>query len=210
MKTILSLKVASGSPADGIDNFNASVFGKMDAGKLVFYASGNVTERGAIKKNLGSIFYFLRTGKPDIVWGNGHVKELAYVLFSRVFLRNRTKYIINFHTVLLRRSGPWGVRTPWFLRKFLFDRAALVICPSEFSAESVRKYFPGKKVISILNGVELGLFDPAKKDEAYLTGKYNIDFSQPIVAFVGALNARKRPDLFIALAKKSWTRRSGL
>jgi glycosyltransferase involved in cell wall biosynthesis len=170
----------------------------MDPSKVAFSASGNIKEVGAIKNIQSSIFGFLHSHTPDIVWGNGHIKELLFVLLKS----SRSKYVINFHTVLLRRSGPWGVRTPWFLRKFLFYRADIIICPSEFSADSVRMYFPYKKVISVLNGVELGLFDPSKENEAYLKEKYKLDLSLPVVAFVGALNARKRSDLFIALAKE--------
>lgn len=198
MKTVLSVKIATGHPTDGIDNFNQAIFGRMQGDALTFLVCGEIAERGVIKKIASTPLQFLLSHKVDIMWGTGNVKEFFSVLIGK-FLRG-SKYAITFHTVLFRK-GPWKVRTPWPLRKLMFGFADLVICPSEFSADSVRKYFPRKKVISILNGVDLERFDPAWQDKARLTKKYGIDFSQPIVAFVGSLHQRKRPGFFVDLAK---------
>jgi glycosyltransferase involved in cell wall biosynthesis len=201
MIKILAAKTFTGNPADGIDNFNKAVFGGIKDGAVEFYLYSDVPleEKGAIRRLMVPKYRFLLTGKADWLWGIGRASELPLLLIKP----KRTKYAINFHTILIKGGGgPWTVKTPWFLRKFLFSRADLIVCPSEFSAQSVRKYFPHKKVVSILNGVDLELFNPKKKNEKYLKEKFRLDFSKPIVVYVGTLQPRKRPEVFIAVAEK--------
>ncbi len=202
MKNVLSLKRATGNPADGIDNFNRSIFGRMDPSAVIFWTKGEVPERGAIRICPSSKPAFILR-RADMLWGTGRLHDVPYVLLARLFGR-RMPYVVNFHTMMFRggADAPWKVRTPWFVRKFIFSRADLVICPSAASAKSVQDLFPQKAVIGILNGVELGLFSPEKKNEARLAEKYGIDFSRPVVAFVGSLHERKRPHLFVSLARE--------
>jgi len=202
MKNVLSLKRASGNAADGIDNFNQAVFGRMESGEVSFWTEGIITERGAIKKLVETPAAFVRHHRADMLWGNGSVRDMPLVIAARL-LGKKSPYVINFHTMLFRggADAPWKVSTPWFLRKFIFNRANRIICPSAASAKSVKDLFPKKDVIGILNGVDPTLFASGKKDEKYLSEKYGIDFSQPVVSFVGSFHERKRPDLFISLAK---------
>jgi len=195
----LSLKKLTGNPADGIDNFTLAVFGRLNKDNIRFFASvyKGFKEFGSIEILKESKLFFLLKERPDYLWGIGALRELFYLLFKP----NKTKYVINFHTILIKKDGPWKVKTPWFLRKLIFSKADLIICPSEFSGQSVKKYFPSKNIVSILNGVDLDLFNPNKKNERYLKEKYQIDFSKPLIVFVGTLQPRKRPDLFIEIAK---------
>lgn len=209
MITLFAIKPLSGSPADGIDNVNISVFSRLDKNKIVFLteAPDDFEERGSIRKmklknksgwrRTAEKILLMRKIKPDYLFGNGGVSDIAFLLFKPF----RVKYLIDWHTVLLKDEGFWRVKTPWFVRRFIFGRADLIIAVSEFAAESVRKYFPDKKIVGILNGVDLELFNPGKGNEKYLRQRYAIDFSRPLVVFVGALVPRKRPDLFIELAK---------
>lgn len=200
MKNVLSLKRATGNPADGIDNFNQAVFGRVGQDELIFWAEGTIVERGAIKKLPVSKMSFIRGRRADVLWGSGRPNDMPFVIASKLSGKS-VPYVINFHTILFRGPGPWKIRTPWFLRKFIFNRADRIICPSAASAQSVKNFFPKKEVISILNGVDSTFFSPERKNERYLSEKYQIDFSRPVLAFVGSLHERKRPDLFIALAK---------
>jgi len=209
MITLFAIKPLSGNPADGIDNVNISVFSRIDSRRLIFLAetSADFQERGSMKKmnlkNKNSFFrllekiFLLRRTRPDYLFGNGRISELIFLFFKPA----ETQYLIDWHTVLIKDEGFWQVRTPWRLRKFIFNRADLIIAVSEFAAESVRKYFSDKKIVSILNGVDLDYFSPAAQNQQYLEGKYQISFSQPLLVFVGALHPRKRPDLFIELAR---------
>ena len=199
MMKILAIKNLTLNPADGIDNFTLAVFRRLNKANIRLFTSAHkgFKEFGSLEILKGSKLFFLLKEKPDYLWGIGAPKELFYLLFKP----NKTRYVINFHTILIKKDGPWKVKTPWFLRKFIFLRADLIICPSEFSAQSVKKYFPSKNVVSILNGVDLDLFSPSKKNKEYLAGKYQLNFFKPLVVFVGSLQPRKRPDLFIEIAK---------
>ena len=181
MISVLSVKRITGNPADGIDNFNRAVFGRL---------------RGEVNYRAGTPWALI-LGAVDIVWGNGGVRDALFLIFKP----KRTRYVINWHTVLLKDEGLWRVRTPWLVRRFIFERANLIIAVSEFSAASVRRYFPHKRVVTVLNGVDCALFNPIKKDEHYLVKKYDFSFNKPLVIFVGACVSRKRPELFRALGR---------
>ncbi len=210
MINIFYLKPVSGNAADGIDNVNISVFSRFNPKTHIFWvdAPENFISKGAIKRldlrlKIKKFRFFekivlIRKLKPSYIFGIGSLSEIIYVFFKP----KKTRYVIDFHTVLLKNEKYWKVRMPWFLRKFIFSMADLIIAVSGFSAQSVRKHFPNKKVISILNGIDLELFSQNQRNKEFLNKKYGIDFSKPLVAFVGALHPRKRPDLFIKLAAK--------
>ncbi len=171
MIKVLSVKRPTDNPADGIDNFNRAVFGRLKSRVDFKFDSP----------------WALLYGQYDVLWGNGNARDILFLLFKP----RATRYIINWHTLLLKDEGLWRVRTPWFARRFIFNRADLVIAVSDFSAATVRKYFPHKRVATVLNGVDLALFNPVKK---------STQFSKPLIVFVGARVPRKRPELFRELA----------
>ena len=209
MITIFVTKPLSGNPADGIDNVNISIFKRIDPGQLLFLVeapSGFIEEESIKKmqlkqKNVLARYIekilLLRRIKPNYLFGIGAISEVPFILFKP----QKTKYVIDWHTMLIKGEGYWRVKTPWFVRWFIFNKADLIIAVSEFAAASVRKYFPHKNIVAIINGVDSGFFNPQKRNEKYLKEKYQIDFSRPLVVFIGALQPRKRPDLFIELAK---------
>ncbi|GEM_PF-4833982 len=209
MITVFALKPFTGDPADGIDNVNIGIFGNVSEKKITYLVevSEGFKGRGAIRRiDLGRSLTprFLKKVSliwrmcPDYLWGNGSLTELPFVLLKP----RRTKYVIGWHTVLLKKSGAWKVRTPWFLRKLVFLCSDFIIAVSEFSAGTVRAFFPEKKIFVIVNGVDTGFFSPLKKNPHRLEEKYHIDFSKPVVSFVGTLQPRKRPDLIIDIAKE--------
>lgn len=196
---LLAAKVFSGNPADGIDNATKAIFERISRDELTLAGEGNFNEKGALQKLSGSRYKALFSPEYHGLWGIGHLREIFFVACRP----RRMKYFINFHTVLYKGDeGRWKTRTPWFLRKFIFSRADLIISPSEFSANTVRRYFPTQKITSILNGVDAQLFNPEKKNRKALHDKYQIKMDKPIIAFVGTLQARKRPDVFIKIAQR--------
>ena len=209
MIRIFSIKPFSGSPTDGIDNVNSAVFKRLDLARIEFHSemADGILEEGSIKKlamgprgGIRKIIHkiiLLRRMNPEYLFGIGTVSDVVFILAKP----RRTKYVIAWHTVLFKNSSSWRVRTPWFLRVFIFNRADFIITVSTFSADAIRHFFPHKKVIVILNGVDVTLFDTVRGDQGYLHEKYHIDFSKPVMVFVGAMSERKRPDIFFKLSE---------
>jgi len=114
-----------------------------------------------------------------------------------------TKYIINFHSILIKEGNEyWPVRTPWFLRKFLFQKADIIVAISESAKRTIINFFPNKDVKLIYSGVDLNFFVPQKENKAALQEKFGINFNTPLIVYVGTLQPRKRPDIFIEVAKR--------
>lgn len=209
MITIFVTKPLSGNPADGIDNVNISIFKRIDSSQILFLIEtpsgfieeGSVRKMRLKQKNVLARYIekilLLRRMKPNYLFGIGAISEIPFIFFKP----RKTKYTIDWHTILIKDEGYWRVKTPWFIRWFIFNKADLIIAVSEFAAASVRKYFPRKNIVAIINGVDSGFFNPGKKDKQYLKEKYGIKFDKPIVAFVGTLQPRKRPDLVMGIAK---------
>ncbi len=193
MTTIFSIKSFTGSPADGIDNVNISAFGNIPAGSVGFFADApeGFVEQGCIKrmpaKTVWQKIRLMRRMRPDYLFGNGRISDIPFILLKP----RKTRYVIDWHTALMRRTeGEWKVRTPWFLRAFVFGRAWAVLCVSEYIASTVRAQFPRKKTAVILNGVDTALF---RED-----GSASRKSDQAV--FIGTLEPRKRPDIVCSLA----------
>ena len=211
MVKIFSTKTISGKPYDAMDTTFFAIFSRFDDNEILYYAESpdNFVETGAMKKiilNNKSKFLrliekiiFMIKLKPDYLFGYGSILELPYVIFKP----KTTKYIINFHSILVRKgSNNWPVRTPWFLRKFLFEKAEFIVAISEFAKKTITNFFPNKEVKMIYSGAELKFFTPEKENRIALRKKFNINFDAPLVAYVGTLQPRKRPDIFIEVAKR--------
>jgi len=181
MITILSLKTPSGKATDAVDTVNRNVFDRINKNEIKF-----VEARGIFNKVI--LMYEL---KPQFLLGIGNIEELFFVILKP----RSTRYVITWHT-LLRKTKTWPIR------KLLFKLSEFVIAVSGCAAETVRKYFPSKKIFVVLNGVDVDFFNPNKENKEYLAKKYGINFSKPIILFVGALFERKRPDIFIEVAKR--------
>lgn len=193
MKTIFSIKSLTGNPADGIDNVNIAAFGNIPAGNFVFLTDTpeGFAEYGCIKKmpakTVWQKIWLMRRMRPDYLFGNGGIGDIPFILFKSL----KTRYVIDWHTALMRRTeGQWKVRTPWFLRAFIFNKAWAVVCVSEYIASTVRMHFPKKKIAVILNGVDTELFGIGKLERV----------KPDQAVFIGTLEPRKRPDIVCALA----------
>ncbi|MEN9342190.1 MAG: hypothetical protein RIQ54_446 [Candidatus Parcubacteria bacterium] len=199
MIEVLSLKAIEENPADGISNFIKAVFGKKHSEKIVFIAKCRTKEGvEAIKKCRFPLMHLI-VYKPDILWGTGSIKDIAALIVKP----RKTKYIINFHTVLKRTSTQtWKVRTPWRIRRWIFSKASLVITPSRYSAQSINTYLPHIPTKEILNGVDVDFFDPKKNDKEKVEHFFKTSISKPIITFIGSMHWRKRPELVVEIAKE--------
>lgn len=211
---IFAVKSFTGNAYDSIDNVNKGIFsGKENAlkGRVVYYSE---MERNGIEDGVINALELYSTNpiarmiekvktmrhiQPDYLFGLGGIADLPFIFFRP----KNTKYCIVWHNVLSREMAhAWGARTPWWMRIFIFQRADCILSVSAFSAETIRHYFPHKKIGFVLNGIDTNFFTPAKKDRIGVEKSFGIDFSKPLIVNISALNARKRPDVFIEIARK--------
>lgn len=179
MISVLSLKTPLGKPTDAIDTVNHNIF-RCLSDRIDFIERKTFWQKVSV----------LQKVRPDYMLGTGVAEEILYLPFKPA----RTKYVIAWHTILK------ATRT-WLIRKILFQRAEFVISVSDCAAQSVRRYFPSKPIFKILNGVDTEFFNPSKKDRNFLNETFSLPPDDPVVLFVGAMFQRKRPDIFIELAR---------
>lgn len=181
MITILVLKTLTGKATDAVDTVNQNIFNRINSDDIKF-----IQTKGFLNKII-----LIHKLKPEFILGIGNIEEVFFALLKP----RSVHYVISWHT-LLRKTKTWPIR------KLLFRLAYFVIAVSECAATTVNNFFPNKKIITVLNGVDVDFFNPNKKNKEYLFKKYNINFNKPIILFVGALFKRKRPDVFISIAKE--------
>lgn len=211
MISLFATKPISGNPYDAMDTTFISIFSHFKKGEVIYYTEAplNFPETGVFKKinlkfknkflRILKKVFLMRRLKPDYVFGCASILDLPFILLKP----RRTKYLMNFHSILVRRGTPdWPVRTPWFLRKFLFEKADIVVAISESARKTIIDCFPQKRVELIYSGVDLDFFVPEKRDLNYLKKKFNIRFDKPLVVYVASLHPRKRPDVFIEIARR--------
>ncbi len=85
------------------------------------------------------------------------------------------------------------------LMKKAVERADYLVANSKIAVETVHEHFNRKVDKVIYNGVDTEFFDPTILNKQTLF-KYNIDL--PYFVFNSAILPRKRPDLFIEIARK--------
>ena len=181
MITILSLKSPTGRATDAVDTVNRNVFNEINPNDINFVETNGFWSKVVLIRKL----------KPDFLLGIGNIEEIIFVLLKP----NSARYVIAWHTLLKKTKT-------WLIRRYLFSRTDFVIAVSACAGQTVANFFPHKKVFTAINGVDLNFFNKNKKNNEYLFKKYGINFNKPIVLFVGALFRRKRPDIFISIAKE--------
>ena len=211
MIKLFSTKTITGNPYDAMDTTFISIFSYFNKEEAVYYSEApeDFQEIGAIKKiklrfknqflRILEKAFLMRRLKPDYLFGYGGFAELPFV-----FLKPKSiKYIINFHSILVRRGdSDWPVRTPWFLRSYLFKKADIIVVISKAARKTILDYFPQKRVELVYSGVNLDEFISRNFDREYLKKKFDIKFNQPLVIYIGTLQSRKRPDVFIEIARR--------
>jgi starch synthase len=142
--------------------------------------------------------------RPDILCGVGSLSEFFFLMFCP----RGSKYVIDWHGPYDKRwlidigGNTFRARVSYYLASFLLGRADMFLCDSEFIAQSLRKHFPNKQVVVTLNAVDEKFYNPAKKDTAWLAKKFSIAPGRPAFLFVGHLIRRKRPEIFVELARR--------
>jgi glycosyltransferase involved in cell wall biosynthesis/GT2 family glycosyltransferase len=90
---------------------------------------------------------------------------------------------------LLSRFTWW-----WFIK--MYNECDAVIAPSEQIRDELLELGLKRPLYVVYNGVDTKRFDPKLRTEAFL-GKYGIPKGKKLVFFVGRLESRKRPYVFV-------------
>jgi glycosyltransferase involved in cell wall biosynthesis len=159
--------------------------------------------RGGVRGILDEIRW-MRKLKPDVLYGTGTITELFYFLFRP----HKAKYIVAWHGPYDKKwllgIGNYSVRAyiSYWVASYLLSRADLLACDTEFIAKSLRRAFPNKILVITLNGMDPIFYNPAKCDPQWLSQKFSISVGRPVFVFVGHLIRRKRPEIFVELARR--------
>jgi glycosyltransferase involved in cell wall biosynthesis len=214
MKKILLLKPLKDIPSWVLTNHARNVFPGMSPDK--FEVFGFFSNPAFAKGSLKQLPYFpglrgiwqeikdMRRLRPDIVYGTGTISEFFILLFRP---RN-AKYVVSWHgpydrTWLLNINGrTFRAYISFWIATYLLGRADLITGDTEYIVRSVRAHFTNKKVEVEWGGVDSVFYDPAKKDTAWLAKTFPVTAGRPTFIFVGHLIQRKRPQLFVELARR--------
>jgi alpha-maltose-1-phosphate synthase len=136
----------------------------------------------------------LLTKNYDIVHnGRATATNLAVATTVRIRGMGRTKHIF---TVSIEPSLElWNYRHA----QLLTGVANVVIANSQAVANGIERYYRRVPDHIIPNGVDTDFFSPSMVDE---TTRLHYNICEPYVLFIGTLEARKRPDVFISIAEK--------
>lgn len=135
----------------------------------------------------------LLTKQFDIIH-NARATATSVAVTSTVLLRSlhRTKYV---YTVSIEPApGQWHFKYAQILTKM----ADVVIANSQAVARSMERYLHRSADYVIPNGVDTEFFSPSAAD---VTTRQRYGIREPYILYVGSLQPRKRPDIFVALAK---------
>jgi len=218
MKKILVLNPLKDLPYWGLTTHGINVFPRLPEDKFVSYAffSNPSFAKGALRQlpysegssgvvtALREVRWMWRV-RPDILYGTGAIMELVYFDLRP----RRAKYVIAWHGPYDKRwlldigNHSFRAKVSYYVASCLLSRTDLLVCDSEFIAASLRKHFPEKKVVVVLNGVDGVLFDPKKRDRKWLADRFSIPSDRPIFVFMGHLIRRKHPEIFAELARRT-------
>lgn len=168
--------------------------------------------------------------RPDIVHlHNIHGHDCNLEILFTYFRENKTKLIWTFHDCwaftgycpyfTMKKCDKWKTQCAqcvqrreysWFFDKSrkLFEKKKrllegldlTIITPSQWLADLVRQSFlRGYPVKVINNGIDLGIFKPAASD---FRRRYGLENKKVVLGVSFEWDARKGPDVFIALAKR--------
>jgi glycosyltransferase involved in cell wall biosynthesis len=198
----------------GLTTHALNVFPPLPGEDFVSYGFSNNSsfESGSLRRlpwrrGLPGVFdevAWMRKLRPDILYGTGNITESFIVLFRP----RSAKYVIAWHGPYDKKwlldvgNHSFRAHVAYWIATHLLAHSDLIACDTEFIARSLRGSFPNKKVVVTLNGVDTVFYDPAKRDPRWLSEKLSIPAGSPVFVFVGHLIKRKRPEIFVELARR--------
>jgi glycosyltransferase involved in cell wall biosynthesis len=211
---ILILNPLKDIPHWGLTTHAVNVFSRFPAARFEIYGFFNNPSfaQGPLKqiplyvgwRGVRHGISAVRSLKPDVLYGTGAGVELFFYLCRP----KNAKYVIAWHGPYdkhwLLDIGNYSLKAhlSYYIATYLLSRADLFFCDSEFIAGSLREHFPETRTIVTLNGVDGEFYSPKKQNKKWLAEKFSIASDRPTFLFVGHLIRRKRPEIFVALARR--------
>ena len=160
-----------------------------------------VPSKNRLLKYFGRLCWLWKT-KPDIIIFSGEFLDILFYFFRP----RKSKLVLHLNGPVPHPLKDYPFRNLrfdllWHSVVFFAKRVDYILTISRYAAASLKPFKPAAKIDVIYNGVDLKQFQPEKRDKTYLKKKFGLDDSRKIFSFIGALILRKRPQLFIELAK---------
>ena len=156
---------------------------------------GNIT--GKVR---GSDIVHIHTPYPMFYYGWRAARELKLPFIGSF----HTDPAAFFGSVLSERSifGKFASRIMWRYLIRVYNNCDAVIAPSEKTKKELESRGIKRRVFVVPNGIDTKMFNPKNRNDEFLR-KYNVPQGKPVVLFLGRLEKRKRPDVFVKAALES-------
>ncbi len=144
--------------------------------------------------NLISIHRIVKKQNIQILYGNNSI-DCILLAFYRKFFNKKVKNIAHLHDMFDGKSS-----ISKFIKRYseLFDQ---ILVPSDATNRSVKKLTGRSDVKTIYNGITI-IDDNSNFDESEFKNFFNLPNDKFIISFIGAIENRKRPDIFVEVIQK--------
>lgn len=106
-----------------------------------------------------------------------------------------TEFVISYLKFIQPLAGLIA-KIMWKYLTWFYNKCHLVTCPSQTTANALKKYPIKTPILAISNGIDLKQFSPRLPDGQFLA-KFNIPKKKPVVLHVGRLDVDKKVDIII-------------
>ncbi|WP_234571674.1 glycosyltransferase [Rhodohalobacter sp. 614A] len=142
--------------------------------------------------NIFAIHKIVKKHQIDVLYGNNSIDTVLITMY-KMLADNRIKVVAHLHSIIEKNSMIGS-----FLDRFA-HRLDHIIVPSNATKQSVKELIGNRTpVTTVYNGIDI----PEKKkktDYSSVASSLGLPEGKQIIAFVGAVEGRKRPDLFLSI-----------
>lgn len=142
--------------------------------------------------NLFTIYHIVKKHKIEVLYGNNSYDLILVVLYKKI-INKKIKIITHIHDMLTDKNIP-GL----FLKKFGGDINEIIV-PSRATKNAIQRLVLNEKKIKVVyNGMPVVIKNQVSIIKA-IKAKYGIPEDKVVLAFLGSIDTRKRPDLFLKI-----------
>lgn len=145
--------------------------------------------------NMFAIHGIVKKNNIDVLYGNNSIDTILITMY-KTLLNNKIKAVAHLHSIIEKKSMIGS-----FLDKFA-NRLDHIIVPSNATKQSVEELIGDDcPVTTVYNGIDLPQ-ESIRQNVKSVASDLGIPEGEKIIAFVGAVEDRKRPDLFLSIIQK--------